>query len=399
MAALISDAHAKCYSAFEDLIESVQHPVRDFKDDLPWEEIQEEFDKYKIWAGNVCAGHSAKRYEISLDYRLQEASFLKHQVLNLLAVLDQRIANAASLIRGERKPFEEHVDESEEERSSSSAPEADDEEEHPSDSPWDISSDSSGNCAASKKAKLLRDDDKGSSNMTRMLETAATSNLPSDLITSLGRTPTLEMPRLLESIKFTINCLYRIPIRKPAPFDRLSNETSLESSCYQHFDLLYIRDKFPRLNLDVATRLGTMITRRRQMLQRRKAQAKSLDTSRAPPESSLLTESTSKALTMNASADSQVTRSYSKLRSKATLVRPEEVLTRVARDNINPMALYPSSVAESKSSMASSFAGKELQVGIPPRPKGDGEKEPDYFEYPNFLSTKNITTDDEWKSV
>jgi hypothetical protein len=80
MELLISAAHADCYGAFERLIEALRHPVRDFGDQLPVTAVEEEFDKYKIWAGNVGAGHFGKRYEISLDYRLREAKFLKDQV-------------------------------------------------------------------------------------------------------------------------------------------------------------------------------------------------------------------------------------------------------------------------------------------------------------------------------
>lgn len=77
---LISDAHSRCCLSFEQLISGLQHPVRDFKEHLPVEAVQEEFDKYNIWAGNVGAAHAGKRYEISLDYRLREASFFKEQV-------------------------------------------------------------------------------------------------------------------------------------------------------------------------------------------------------------------------------------------------------------------------------------------------------------------------------
>jgi hypothetical protein len=402
MAALISDAHAKCYFAFEDLIDAIQHPVRDFKDQVPLKDVQEEFDKYKIWAGNVGAAHSVKRYEISLDYRLREASFFKIQVLNLLAALDEKIANATSLILGKRKPFEEHIEEPDGEPSSSSTSEANEEEEDPDNSPWEISSDSSGNRDASHRTKQLRDDDKENSNTMGMPETTVSSALPTDPIIKLGRTPTLEMPRLLESIKFTIRCLYRIPIRKPAPLDRLKSKTLLESSCYQHFDVLYIRDKFPKLNPDVVTRLGKMITRRRQMLYYREAHAKSLDTYRVQPMPLLPTASPSKSPTIDASTEpqhvqsgsqvaiSQAASSHFTLRSKATTVRPGEI-------PINPMALYASSVTESMASMASSFAGKDLRVEVPPRPKGDGEKELDWFECPYCLITKNITTDHRWK--
>ena len=403
MAALISDAHAKCYLEFQDLIDAIQHPIRDFKDQVSLKDVKEEFDKYKIWAGNVGAAHSAKRYEISLDYRLREASFLKHQVLNLLAALDEKVANAISLIHGKRKPFEEHVQDSDAESSSPSTSEADEEEEEGDDSPWEISSDSCGDSGAFQRMKRLQDNVKENG----VPEVAASSDLPPHPIIKLGRTPTREMPRLLESIKFTISCLYRIPIRKPAPFDRLKYKTSLESSYYQHFDVLYIRDKFPKLDSDVATRLGKMITRRRQMLYYRKAHGKSLNTSRVQPKILLPSASAIKSPTIEAStkpqhiisgsqvAISQATSSHFTLYSKATTVRPGEVP--LVQDNINLIALCPPSITESKSSMASSFAGKDLRVEVPPRPKGIGGEERDWFECPYCLITKNITTDYKWK--
>jgi hypothetical protein len=97
MAMLISYAHAKCYFAFEQLIVARQHPVRDYEDQLPLKEVQEEFDKYKIWAGNVGAAHSGKRYEISLDYRLREASFFKEQVLTLLRTLNDKVSTTVTI--------------------------------------------------------------------------------------------------------------------------------------------------------------------------------------------------------------------------------------------------------------------------------------------------------------
>lgn len=77
---LISTVHDKCHLAFERVLEAIQSPVRDYRRQLPVNGVQEEFDKYKIWAGNVGAGHFGKRYKISLDYGLREAKFLKDQV-------------------------------------------------------------------------------------------------------------------------------------------------------------------------------------------------------------------------------------------------------------------------------------------------------------------------------
>lgn len=79
---LISDVHAQCFVSFVALIDAIDNPVRDFRDQSPFilNHVQESFDKYKIWAGNVGAAHAGKRYQISLDYRLREASFYKAQV-------------------------------------------------------------------------------------------------------------------------------------------------------------------------------------------------------------------------------------------------------------------------------------------------------------------------------
>ncbi|KAF2197186.1 hypothetical protein GQ43DRAFT_219391 [Delitschia confertaspora ATCC 74209] len=44
---------------------------------MPLENVQEQFDKYKLWTGNIGATHSGNLYQISLDYRLREAAFFK----------------------------------------------------------------------------------------------------------------------------------------------------------------------------------------------------------------------------------------------------------------------------------------------------------------------------------
>ncbi|KAL9037437.1 MAG: hypothetical protein Q9214_005706, partial [Letrouitia sp. 1 TL-2023] len=275
MAVLISDSHQGCILVFEKLIDAVQHPAQDLGDQIPLKDVQEEFSKYKIWAGNVGAAHSGKRYEISLDYRLREASFLRDQVLRLLKNLNQKLENASSLVYGRRTPFEEYVGNSAEAQSTSSPSEADEEEEDAQNSPWEISSSSSGDSNNTQGAK----------------QPAVSSDPTPGPIARLGQLPSQELPRLLVSIKFVISCLYRIPIRKPAPFDRLKDETLLEWSCYQHFDVLYVRDKFPLIDSAVASRLGKMITRRRQSLYYRHAHNQNLHTGRGEPKLPLPTAS------------------------------------------------------------------------------------------------------------
>lgn len=43
-------------------------------------EIESEYQRYKVWAGTVGAGHKGETYQLSLDYRLRDASFYKAQV-------------------------------------------------------------------------------------------------------------------------------------------------------------------------------------------------------------------------------------------------------------------------------------------------------------------------------
>jgi hypothetical protein len=146
MAELVSSAHARCFFAFESLIRALKQPARDFQDQISLRDVHNEFNKYTIWAGNIGAAHSRKQYEILLDYRLREASFLREQVLKLLLTLENKVSTAARLIRGERKPFEEEqIEDSDSEVSISSDLGVDQEEgaKEFEDSPWEISSDSS----------------------------------------------------------------------------------------------------------------------------------------------------------------------------------------------------------------------------------------------------------------
>jgi hypothetical protein len=407
----ISHTHAKCYFAFEQLLDAIRHPVRDFGQQIPLKDVQEEFNKYKIFAGNVGAAHSGKLYEISLDYRLREATFLKNQVLSLLGTLEKRITDATALIQGLRKPFEEQVEVSNEDSLSlSSLSDAGDEEVAAEDSPWEISSNSSRQSNVSQTTKqdqnLI-----GHSSTTQISEHATKPHLPSDPVTSLGMTPSREMPRILNSIQFTVSCLYRLPIRKPAPLDRIKDKTSLESAFYQHFDILYVKDKFPQLDAQVATRLGMMITRRRQILLYRNSHAKRLHTSHVEPNRALQTIVTSNLLPtiddsitpQNIQPDGQVALSQASsseqtLRSKATTLRFDETaLAAILEDKADSLALYAPSVAESKSSMASSYSGGDLQVEVPPRPTGEDGEDLEWFECPYCLIIKNITTDHRWK--
>lgn len=97
-------------------------------------------------------------------------------------------------------------------------------------------------------------------------------------LTGLGmlssKRPTKEVPQLLHSLKLTITSLYKLPIRRPAPAERLdrwAKASSNEHTLWEHFDFMRIRDIFNRADEKLLRRLGRMNTRRRLLLQYRQA--------------------------------------------------------------------------------------------------------------------------------
>jgi hypothetical protein len=250
----------------------------------------------------------------------------------------------------------------------------DSEEDH--DSPWEISSESA-------------DDE----TRTQVKEEHGTTR--ASILTSISRRGqySLEMPRIFDSIKFTITCLYKIPIRRPAPFDRLKDKTLNEALFYQPFDILYVMDKFPKLDPKIAMQLGKMISRRRQIISYRETHDQHLDTTNVKPKTPISQPSNSNTKVGSQAghgvSQSQAASSRPTLKSKATTLRP-------AKDIPEPDLDAPS-VAESKSSRASSYAGKDLRVEVPPRPRGDDGKQMEKFECPYCFITISITADHKWK--
>lgn len=321
-------------------------------------------------------------------------------------------------MRNERKPLEEQTEDSDSEISTSSEEGGDKhdglnkDDEAAEDSPWKISSESS------KGGSPLLEGKKSEPGVQkREFPMALPKSNASSTLMHLGRTPQLEVPRLLESIKFTVSCLYRLPIRKPAPLDRLKHKSSLESSYYQHFDVLYVKDKFPGLNSTVAVRLGKMITRRRQILYYREAHQRSLETRRFKPVSTLAEEHMTIPLILQGGPDtsfpeassqniirrqalSQAASSHFTLRSKATTLRPGDVSLGpgdIRDQEVESNSLYARSVADSSPSMASSYAGKDIQVDVPARPKDRNGHELEMFKCPYCLITMHIRSKHKWK--
>lgn len=231
------------------------------------------------------------------------------------------------------------------------------------DSPWEISSHSSSDTASSTQDNRGRAVSyQGASISIPNFEKALTVAAP---MPDSGPLPNLE--QFYNSIKFTITCLFNLLIRHPAPLDRLRQKTFSNPSPFQHFDILYIRDKFPKLNADVSSRLGKMVTLRRQLLHLRDTHSRNLELDESQAGSSVIAS----------------------LKPKATIL---ENFGRPTEENLNAP-----SITESKPSNASSYTERELTIGIPPRPRGENGDELDYFVCPYCRVVKRIKTIYQWE--
>ncbi|KAF2811608.1 uncharacterized protein BDZ99DRAFT_277880 [Mytilinidion resinicola] len=107
MGGSIAESHTTCVDLFATLLSVIkQHPTSYA---LLETDVQDEFDKYSIWAGNVGAAFSGQNYRRSLDYRLREASFYKEQVLKLLKSLHGVMQKAVSIVNDDKVSFDEFL--------------------------------------------------------------------------------------------------------------------------------------------------------------------------------------------------------------------------------------------------------------------------------------------------
>ncbi|KAL9045457.1 MAG: hypothetical protein Q9214_001499 [Letrouitia sp. 1 TL-2023] len=248
---LISDAHDKCFKSFKGLVAAIQHPVRDLSGQISPSDVRNEFDRYKVWAGNVGAMHRGRRHQISLDYRLSEASFYKQQTRKQNVWVYRDPTDTFNRFKG---PAEEEVFAVLKYDQGLEGSPRNDSDLSSEGSPWEISDSED------------LDDDIALQEIQKSPQATAPR----------ARKPTMEIPYKLAEIDFTITCLYKLPLRRPAPLERFRGQTVADMSIYQHFDILYVKDKFPLANSALVMRLGKLVTRRRQLLASRSAHDKRL---------------------------------------------------------------------------------------------------------------------------
>ena len=351
----ISNINTKCYEAFDNLGKAIQHLPAQFEGQITSRLLTEFFDRYRLWAGNVGIGHTNHKHQLSLDYRLREASWLKSQVIELVSRLRDNLERIAQILREERIPFEDHAIASK--ISSTLLP---DSKYH-----HDISDDLSWESSSSEDAELDACRDKLMSGFS-IEESAGPSNDDSNFQSHITAGFEKEVPYLCNSVKLLIDHLYEIPIRKPAPMNRLikHDNTSLFNKYVAPFDILYIRDLLKDVTLDAANRMGKMNTQRRQILEYRKRHHQSLQIDAVPTtalESPLENRVRSIERQPPTIASIKLGSELGKVsQTKATTFREPPRFT----SSLKP----PPSVANSQVSRASTHTAQNILVQIPIQP-------------------------------
>lgn len=357
MEQILATAHRACLETFQ-----VLHGITELQPDIPtYKELENQFDRYKVWADNVGAGHTGRKYEYSLDYRLREASFYRDQVAAFLDILRHHFMRAHEIL------------ENSSDHSKPPAPgrtsglytmlQGVEDVDELDDSPWVSSEEEETDDTIEKERLQSFLDDKP------------------------------EIERILNSIQTTITGLYKLPIRQPAPMDRIKDRTTEETSLYQGHDILHVRSKFPQLNDKVATRLGKLITMRRQLLRYRKQhQERQKAGEIALRHETPLSETPKRSQAPSSIDPSKKSSNKYTGASKATTNR---------MDPLSPWTesgLYAPSETESNATLAASDATAEICIWIPPRPKGDSGESLTFFRC-NYcsLDIQNVQSDSVWK--
>ncbi|KAF4482277.1 hypothetical protein CGGC5_v009486 [Colletotrichum fructicola Nara gc5] len=324
----LGQLHAACDEQFRTLCES-----SDSSSELQ-AELLEEATRYGLWAGTVGAGHPG---QWSLDYRLREASLYRNEVSRILQILQSQLQNMHDLANGEQlshQPLRQEPD-----------IDCHTESEHSgSESSWGLS------------------DTDSIDNQQKKIEDESNSVGPDDV------------QKLLQSIRLAISILYKLPLRRPAPMDRLRYGTIGEGSWSEGPDVAYVKDKFPnsRLPENVMIRLGKAITKRRQLLSYRRSHREKLKNA--------------------AGWADDASQPGSQAMTKATTLHSDQMIP------LQEVYEPADSVADSaKTSIAASQATQEISLEVPPRPLDKGGQSATTFQCNYCQLTVHFASDSSWR--
>ncbi|KAK7537297.1 uncharacterized protein J3D65DRAFT_374991 [Phyllosticta citribraziliensis] len=358
----ISQNFADSYIAFESLRAAAKDKEKQHGETMTV--IAGEFDKYTIWADKSGAARSGKDFRLSLDYQLREASFYKDQVVKLLQNLQENTEKALSMLS------DGHNNEK-------------DGQDLPKDGETQglKGSDGAGCQADVQDAEVQRDaveDESKAAKPTDDIETTpATKKLSADFW------------KLMSSINSTISTLEKVPVRNRNSINEIKDEELEGGIAREHFDILHVRDKLPDKNLDpkVITRLGKMITRRRQLLLSLRSRRDEFRMSVSLAGASV--PSLKKVAALDAPPNTAATENFD---SQGQGDKPLPSI----RDSVLFAPSEPGS-ASGSSTPPGTQVGKQ-QPQIPPRPRNSAGLGMTRFECKYCFMTPYVPSDTEWKN-
>jgi len=216
--------------------------------------LEDTLDKYNMWAGNLGANNCGQQYRKQLISATLASRLAIYKTIPPSVCSPTIFQRILTLMKGDR-PFGEGILSSYSDAVETKVwvEEEEEEEEEEEDSPWEVSSDSEAGHSPAQKSPIPAFQE-----INIVASNQASAPIP-------GLLP------LVESASYIVKCLWRLPIRRPIPLDRMRERAAADSWYYQSFDVLHVRNKFPQVEEVVATRLGRMISRRRQLIQYRKS--------------------------------------------------------------------------------------------------------------------------------
>jgi hypothetical protein len=210
-----------------------------------------------------------------------------------------------------------------------------------------------------------------------------------------------ELPTLLRLISFLVACLYRIPIRQFGATEQIKTKISERASFYQHFDFLFVRDLFPRMDAIAAASLGRSISQRRSTLlykDARSRQLEAVDSSSSdsePPATALNESNTVEETAIRESLGQELALSEAK---SVSFTLPSKATTYMQKPSQQSWLYPPStSVAISEKSVVSDYATQELAIAVPRMPVVSSSTTDDAFVCPYCCSPQRVMSEILWE--
>jgi hypothetical protein len=197
----------------------------------------------------------------------------------------------------------------------------------------------------------------------------------------------------VELIHFVISCLWKLPIRRPVPLDRIKDRATAEIADFYPFDLMHVKNKFPVIHERLAARLAKMISRRRQLMRYRERHTDALQGHRLETRRRIIAAIYDEDDKSDRGAPSLWASTRYTHDTKATTLK----IDMHARQPAGRSTVYSPSIATSISSTGSNQSDVEMSIHIPKRPKGGTDDASKQFICPYCRVPQSIATDRRWR--